>query len=596
MVKSSFVIGAIPLAGYAAGLYIPHQDNTEAIKVFESINDGLTYAQGAAASKLTDKADSEKRPSKKGGCAGAKKAKKAKKVHKNLNIEDFRRNDGKLRVAKDEKKADNKQPSVAVMPGKTESESGNLADSFVVTPTSEDKIIPDSYIVVLKQDASEEALATSLQFLLDNSQLQMQSYIQTGAEHSLLSTENGFNIKKVYEIGGTAFRGYAGKFLPEVAELLAQHPDVAYVEKDSIVHTMNSKEEDNAPWGLARVSHHKQLGLGTYNKYRYDNEGGEGVTSYIVDTGIYVDHKDFEGRAVWGKTIPLNDVDEDAHGHGSHCAGTIGGKAFGVAKKSKLVAVKVLGSDGSGSMSDVIGGVEFVVESHKKEQKEGDSKFKGSTANMSLGGGKSPSLDIAVNAATQAGVHFAVAAGNDNQDACYYSPASSEGAVTVGATDIRDDRAYFSNYGKCVDIFAPGVDVISVGTYSPTSSASMSGTSMASPHIAGLLTYFVSLQPSTDSEYSTRGSLTTKELKEHLISFGTADAIKYLDDESPNIIAYNGGGKDISDFWVAKHDEPEHDKPEHEGLLHHVEEAYEDVVDYLEDLVGESQEILGGVF
>lgn len=593
MVKSSFVIGAIPLAGYAAGLYIPHQDNTEAIKVFESINDGLTYAQGAAASKLTDKADSEKRPSKKGGRAGAKKAKKA---HKNLNIEDFRRNDGKLRVAKDEKKANNKQPSVAVMPGKTESESSNLADSFVVTPTSEDKIIPDSYIVVLKQDASEEALATSLQFLLDNSQLQMQSYIQTGAEHSLLSTENGFNIKKVYEIGGTAFRGYAGKFLPEVAELLAQHPDVAYVEKDSIVHTMNTKEEDNAPWGLARVSHHKQLGLGTYNKYLYDNEGGEGVTSYIVDTGIYVDHKDFEGRAVWGKTIPLNDVDEDAHGHGSHCAGTIGGKAFGVAKKSKLVAVKVLGSDGSGSMSDVIGGVEYVVESHKKEQKEGDSKFKGSTANMSLGGGKSPSLDIAVNAATQAGVHFAVAAGNDNQDACYYSPASAEGAVTVGATDIRDDRAYFSNYGKCVDIFAPGVDVISVGTYSPTSSASMSGTSMASPHIAGLLTYFVSLQPSTDSEYSTRGSLTTKELKEHLISFGTADAIKYLDDESPNIIAYNGGGKDISDFWVAKHDEPEHDEPEHEGLLHHVEEAYEDVVDYLEDLVGESQEILGSVF
>ena len=133
MVKSSFVIGAIPLAGYEAGLYIPHQDNTEAIKVFESINDGLTYAQGAAASKLTDKADSEKRPSKKGGRAGAKKAKKA---HKNLNIEDFRRNDGKLRVAKDEKKANNKQPSVAVMPGKTESESSNLADSFVVTPTS----------------------------------------------------------------------------------------------------------------------------------------------------------------------------------------------------------------------------------------------------------------------------------------------------------------------------------------------------------------------------------------------------------------------------------------------------------------------------
>lgn len=597
MVKSTVVIGAIPLIGYAAGLYIPHQENSEAIKVFENMNDGLAYAQGEAASKLTHKGDHKKHPSKKGGCAGAKKAKKAKKTHhKDLNIEDFRRNDGKFKLTEDEKKSKDAL-SAAVMPGKVESESNNLMNSFVVTPASEDKIIPDSYIVVLKQDAGEEALATSLQYLLDNSQLQMQSYIQTGAEHSLLSTENGFNIKKVYEIGGTAFRGYAGKFLPEVAELLAQHPDVAYVEKDSIVHTMSAKEEDNAPWGLARVSHHKQLGLGTYNKYLYDNEGGEGVTSYIVDTGVYVDHKDFEGRAVWGKTIPFGDVDEDAHGHGSHCAGTIGGKAFGVAKKAKLVAVKVLGSDGSGSMSDVIGGVEYVVESHRKEQKEGDSKFKGSTANMSLGGGKSPSLDIAVNAATQAGVHFAVAAGNDNQDACYYSPASAEGAVTVGATDIRDDRAYFSNYGSCVDIFAPGVDVISVGTYSPTSSASMSGTSMASPHIAGLLTYFVSLQPGTDSEYATRGALSTKELKEHLISFGTADAIKFLDDESPNVIAYNGGGKDISDFWVgSKHEEPEHDEPKHGGLFHHVEEAYEDIVDYLEDLVGESQEVFGDLF
>ncbi|MBQ5153896.1 S8 family peptidase, partial [Macrococcus caseolyticus] len=422
------------------------------------------------------------------------------------------------------------------------------------------------------------------------SQTAVQNLLDSQGSHPLVDGQDskGFDLTHIYD--KSSFNGYAGKFLPEVVEILAKHPGVAFIEQDSKVHALKPKEEDQAPWGLTRVSQRDHLGLGTYNKYLYDAEAGKGVTSYIVDTGIYIDHEDFEGRAVWGKTMPAGDSDVDAHGHGSHCAGTIGGNKYGVAKKAKLVAVKVLGSDGSGSMSDVIGGVEFVVESHRAEQKEKGSKHKGSTANMSLGGGKSPALDLAVNAATEAGVHFAVAAGNENQDACNTSPAGAEGAVTVGATSVNDDRAYFSNYGKCVDIFAPGVNVLSVGTYSPSATAIMSGTSMASPHIAGLLTYFISLQPSTDSQYSTRGTISTRELKKYLIDFGTPDAINDLDSDSPNVIAFNGGGKDISGFWQNSDEKSKIDNDEddnkHEkepSFFDKIEDLFEEVVEGIEE-------------
>ena len=464
---------------------------------------------------------------------------------------------------------------------------------FIVSQNVE-SLIPDSYIIVLKDTAPSNALETLLQSVSELSGTVASNFLADNIAHPLLETETKHDITNVYNINDNVFRGFAAKLLPGVAEMISDLPEVAFVEQDSIVKAMNSKEEDQAPWGLARVSHREKLGLSNYNKYLYDSEGGEGVTAYIVDTGIYVDHEDFGGRAVWGKTMPLGDVDEDAHGHGSHCAGTIGGNKYGIAKKAKLVAVKVLGSDGSGSMSDVIGGVEYVVSSHKAEQKS-NPKHKGSTANMSLGGGKSPSLDIAVNAATKAGVHFAVAAGNEDQDACNVSPAGAEGAVTVGATNVGDVRAYFSNWGRCVDIFAPGVNILSVGTDSPTSSALMSGTSMASPHIAGLLTYFVSLQPSTDSEYAVRGELTTSELKKHLIAFGTNGVIADLDAASPNILAFNGGAGNISKFWTG--DNSGDDKG---GLFDHIGDIFSDNVDraldIIDDVFDNANKVIGGLF
>lgn len=254
----------------------------------------------------------------------------------------------------------------------------------------------------------------------------------------------------------------------------------------------------------------------------------------MIDTGTNVDHVDFEGRANWGKTIPQGDEDVDGNGHGTHCSGTIAGAKYGVAKKANVYAVKVLRSNGSGTMSDVVKGVEWAAEAHIKKSKQGKKGWKGSVANMSLGGGSSRTLDLAVNAAVEAGIHFAVAAGNDNADACNYSPAAAENAVTVGASTLADERAYFSNYGKCTDIFAPGLNILSTWIGSNYAVNTISGTSMASPHIAGLLAYYVSLQPASDSAYAV-AEITPKKLKETLITVATSGALTDIPSDTPNV-------------------------------------------------------------
>ncbi len=296
---------------------------------------------------------------------------------------------------------------------------------------------------------------------------------------------------------------------------------------------------------MARVSHRDSLSFGTYNKYLYAADGGEGVDVYVIDTGTNIEHVDFEGRAKWGKTIPLGDEDEDGNGHGTHCSGTVAGKKYGVAKKAHVYAVKVLRSNGSGSMSDVMKGVEWAAEAHLAQveaAKKGSRKgFKGSAANMSLGGGKSPSLDQAVNAAVTVGLHFAVAAGNDNADACRYSPAAAEKAMTVGASALDDSRAYFSNWGKCVDIFGPGLSIQSTWIGSKTAINTISGTSMASPHLCGLTAYFLSLQPSKESEYG-MAEITPERLKTNMISIATKGALSEIPSDTPNLLAWNGGG------------------------------------------------------
>ncbi|TIA95975.1 hypothetical protein E3P96_03721 [Wallemia ichthyophaga] len=368
-----------------------------------------------------------------------------------------------------------------------------------------DPRVHNSYIVVLKDGVETSSHLTTL-------------------AHSLSKRSGAGRFGHIYNLdhaGDSIFNGYSLHDVDEDAvHLLRANPEIDHIERDSIAHTQDIYQgldevsdlaetfdadspatQKGAPWGLARISHHNPLSLSTFNKYVYDPHGGEGVNVYIVDTGINTAHVEFEGRAHWGKTMPMGDVDEDGNGHGSHCAGTIGSRKYGVAKKAQLYAVKVLGSAGSGTMSDVVAGVLWAAQDAKSKadaaaeelRQTGSTSHKGSVANMSLGGGKSPALDRAVDKAVESGLAFAVAAGNDNRDACEYSPAASQKAVTVGASTLWDERAYFSNVGKCVDIFAPGLNILSVWNSGPNSINTISGTSMASPHTAGALAYLLSL-------------------------------------------------------------------------------------------------------
>ena len=390
-----------------------------------------------------------------------------------------------------------------------------------------------SYIVVLKDSVPPESHDAHHEWL--------RSFVPDFSERGRLAREqvlasiawNGMPDSHIRHVYTKAFRGYAGKFDSDVLARIRRSPEVAYVERDQTVYINDLQR--NAPWGLSRISHHA-IGFGTFNKYPYDNRAGGNVTVYVVDTGINIDHLDFEGRARWGATIPLGDEDKDGNGHGSHCAGTIAGRRYGVAKKADVVAVKVLRSNGSGTMSDVIKGVEYVGEKHSEEMrlaKSRNERGRATVANMSLGGGRSRTLDRVVDAVVDAGVHFAVAAGNDNRDACDYSPAAAKKAVTVGASTITDERAYFSNYGKCVDIFAPGKDITSTWIGSKVATNTISGTSMASPHIAGLLAYKLSLYGESEE------LPTPKELKSLLIKTCTMDTLSGVPEDTPNCLAFS---------------------------------------------------------
>ncbi|SCW01486.1 LAFE_0E00694g1_1 [Lachancea fermentati] len=429
----------------------------------------------------------------------------------------------------------------------------------LVAPNDASNVIPNRYVIVFKKNLTPEEIAFHKEVIaeahaesisaLKEDDIFFASTTGESNEYGVAAVSAEGGIQESFDIG-EILNGYIGYFTDEVIDFIRMNPLVDFVEKDSLVFASEFDTQNGAPWGLSRISHREKLNLGSFNKYLFDDDAGKGVTSYVIDTGINVDHEDFEGRAVWGKTIPTNDLDSDGNGHGTHCAGTIASKHYGVAKNAEVVAVKVLRSNGSGTMSDVVKGVEFAAKSHQDAVKKNKKGFKGSTANMSLGGGKSPALDMAVNAAVKAGLHFAVAAGNENQDACNTSPAAAENAITVGATTLSDDRAYFSNWGSCVDIFAPGLNVLSTYIGSNTATATLSGTSMASPHVAGLLTYFLSLQPGSDSEFfNAAGGVTPNQLKKRLIAFSTKNALGDVPDDTPNYLIFNGGGKDLDDFW-----------------------------------------------
>jgi len=240
--------------------------------------------------------------------------------------------------------------------------------------------------------------------------------------------------------------------------------------------------QQQATWGIDRL-HERAIELD--GEYHYEHDG-EGTDSYIIDTGILLTHQEWSPRAVWGATFTGDNNNADCNGHGTHVAGTVAGTLYGVAKKTSLIAVKVLNCGGSGSWEGVMGGVNWVVQQHQ-------AKGKPSTANMSLGGGYHQGLNNAVDAAVRAGVVMVVAGGNSNADACNYSPASAELAITVGSTDVgsnggnqQDIRSSFSNFGTCTDMWAPGTMITSAWIGGNNAIRTISGTSMASPHVCGV--------------------------------------------------------------------------------------------------------------
>jgi len=293
------------------------------------------------------------------------------------------------------------------------------------------------------------------------------------------------------------------------------------IEANLAVHSLAACEsQSGATWGIVRVSEHA---LKLDGQYAYGAEAGDNVDAYIVDTGIFTEHEDFEGRASWGTdTVDNPSPKTDGNGHGTHVAGTVMSKTYGLAKKAHAIAVKVLGASGSGTNAGVIAGVDWVA-SHHKGKKTGRS----SVANMSLGGGYSSALNQAVDAAVEAGVAFAVAAGNENQDACNVSPASASKPVTVGATTNKDGRSYFSNYGKCVHVFAPGSDITSTWIGGKSATKTISGTSMASPHVCVVLARYRAAHPTA----------TAHEAQEFVIKSATPDTITDVKG-SPNKLLY----------------------------------------------------------
>ena len=292
-----------------------------------------------------------------------------------------------------------------------------------------------------------------------------------------LAAAHGRSPRFIYE---HALKGFAAELPDQAVEALSRNPNVAYIEPDSVVWAIATQSP--ATWGLDRID---QRNPPLNSIYNYVNTGF-GVTAYIIDTGIRFSHIDFGGRASSGFDAVDGGNADDCNGHGTHVAGTVGGAIYGVAKGVSLVAVRVLDCSGSGTTSGVIAGIDWVT----------NNAVKPAVANMSLGGGASSSLDAAVRNSILSGVSYAVAAGNGNwagraQDACNYSPARVAEAMTIGATNSSDAKASWSNYGNCVDWFAPGVSITSAWSTSDTATNTISGTSMATPHTAGVAALYL---------------------------------------------------------------------------------------------------------
>ncbi|OAA58175.1 oryzin precursor [Cordyceps fumosorosea ARSEF 2679] len=393
-------------------------------------------------------------------------------------------------------------PFAAAVPTAKRSEPAPLV---VPRGISQDKIVADEYIVKFKKGCS---LAT--------------------VEEAVKKLPNGTD--RVFR---EVFKGFAGRLDAETLQLIRDHPDVEYVEQNTIAVAFAPVTQSPATWGLARLSSPTTGARG----YVYDDSAGAGTCSYIIDSGVDASHPDFGGRAQQIRSFNGPNQDSTAcSGHGTHVAGTIGSNTYGVAKRTSLFGVKILNYNPSTQLCQtprdgVVTALDFVVQDSRNRNCP-----RGVVINMSLGGeGSSPATDDAIRNLVNGGIFVAVAAGNGRRDcptcpvypidASRVTPASAEAACTVGATDSNDRIAYFSNYGPKVDIHAPGVDITSLAIGGGT--RLMSGTSMASPHIAGLGAYFMG-----------RG-MRAQDVCAHLQSLAVRGAITGIHSTSRNLLAQN---------------------------------------------------------
>jgi subtilisin family serine protease len=357
--------------------------------------------------------------------------------------------------------------------------------------------VDNSYIVTFRADVADpDAVAQDL-----------------GLKH------NG-KAKHVYK---AALKGAAYDMSAADAADVASDPRVTRVEQDQVMSI--DVTQTGATWGIDRVDQHP---LPLDGSYTYNNDG-TGVTVYIIDTGILFGHVEFGGRAVTGiDEVTVGGTATDCNGHGTHVSGTVGGTTYGIAKNVRLVAVRVLNCQGSGTTSGVVAGIDWVTSDH-------NAKGGAAAANMSLGGGLSATLNQAVANSVAAGVVYAVAAGNSTANACNSSPSSEPSAITVAASDINDGFASFSNFGSCVDIIGPGVNITSSWNTSTTATNTISGTSMATPHVAGASALYLAANPGA----------TPAAVASALTSNATANVVSGVPAGTPNKLLYTlfiGGG------------------------------------------------------
>ncbi|MCS6989220.1 MAG: S8 family peptidase [Chloroherpetonaceae bacterium] len=367
--------------------------------------------------------------------------------------------------------------------------------------------VPGRYIVVLKDAQDYPA------------EHQRRGQVDVASTAAELAGVHGLKVDLQFQ---HALRGFAvSDAKRSTIEALLKDPRVSWIEEDGEVFAFQTTQP-NATWGLDRID---QRDLPLNGNYVY-NTTASNVRAYIIDTGIRASHNEFGGRVLSGYTA-INDGQgsNDCNGHGTHVAGTVGGSVYGVAKQARLVPVRVLNCQGSGTNSGVIAGIDWVAANHVKP----------AVANMSLGGGASSAVDTAVNNLINAGVTVVVAAGNENQDACNVSPARVANAVTVGSTTSTDARSSFSNWGTCVNIFAPGSSITAAWHTSDSATNTISGTSMASPHVAGVAALYLAANPSA-TPATVRNALYSTASQGKLTSIGTG---------SPNLLVYSlltGGG------------------------------------------------------